>query len=122
MESSEKKQLLGASASGTAAGLLNGLFGGGGGMVLIPGLERFAGVSGEKVFPISVLVMLPVSVLTLTISGPVRELPWQEAWPYLAGSALGGILAGLSGRQIPVRWLHRILGVMLLWGGVRYLW
>lgn len=117
-----RKQLAGAAASGLGAGVLNGLFGGGGGMVLIPGLERLSGLSGEAVFPTSVLVMLPVSVLTLALSGPVAELPWQEAWPYLAGSTAGGILAGVLGRRIPLVWLHRVLGVLLLWGGIRYLW
>lgn len=117
-----RKQLAGAAASGLGAGVLNGLFGGGGGMVLIPGLERLSGLSGEAVFPTSVLVMLPVSILTLALSGPVAELPWQEAWPYLAGSTAGGILAGVLGRHIPLVWLHRVLGVLLLWGGIRYLW
>lgn len=117
-----KKQLTGAAFSGLGAGTLNGLFGGGGGMVLIPGLEKCSGLSGEAVFPTSVLVMLPVSVLTLLRSGPVSQLPWQEAAPYLAGSALGGILAGCFGGRIPLSWLHRGLGIMLVWGGFRYLW
>ena len=38
------------------------------------------------------------------------------------GSALGGSLAGLWGKKIPTRWLHRGLGVLILWGGIRYLW
>ncbi|MBR2048897.1 MAG: sulfite exporter TauE/SafE family protein [Oscillospiraceae bacterium] len=122
MEFHNKKQFTGAAASGLGAGILNGLFGGGGGMVLIPGLEKLSGLTGEAVFPTSVLVMLPVSVLTLFLSGPVSQLPWREAWPYLAGSAAGGILAGFFGGRIPLTWLHRGLGIMLLWGGFRYLW
>lgn len=121
MNSSDKKQQFGAASAGLGAGLLNGLFGGGGGLVLIPGLAKFAKVQEQQLFPTSVLVMLPVSLLTLLLSAPVRELPWQEAMPYLLGSGIGGILAGLAGKRIPVLWLHRILGIMLLWGGVRYL-
>ena len=41
--------------------------------------------------------------------------------PYLIGSAFGGVAAGLWGRKIPTLWLHRFLGAMILWGGVRYL-
>ena len=122
MEFSRKRQFTGAALSGLAAGMLNGLFGGGGGMLLIPGLKQFARVEEEALFPLSVSVMLPVSLLTLAISAAAAPLPWGEAWPYLAGSAAGGILTGLFGRRIPVLWLHRLLGVMLLWGGVRYLW
>lgn len=122
MEFSKKRQHIGAACSGLAAGLLNGLFGGGGGMLLIPGLKRFAHAEEETLFPTSVSVMLPVSLLSLGISAMASPLPWHDAWPWLAGSALGGIAVGFWGRRIPVLWLHRILGAMLLWGGVRYLW
>lgn len=122
MEFSKKRRHLGAACSGIAAGLLNGLFGGGGGMLLIPGLKRFARVEEEALFPTSVSVMLPVSILSLGISAMTTPLPWSGTWPWLIGSALGGISVALWGRRIPVLWLHRILGAMLLWGGVRYLW
>lgn len=122
MAFSQKGRPIGAAVSGVSAGILNGLFGGGGGMLLIPGLRKFAGVEDEELFPMSVSVMLPVSLLTLSISALNAPLPWHEMWPYLAGSATGGVAAGIWGRRIPVLWLHRILGVMLLWGGVRYLW
>ena len=121
MDAFEKKHLAGAALAGLGAGILNGLFGGGGGLVLIPGLDHLAGVEEDRLFSTSVLVMLPVSLLTLLLNGPVPDLPWEPALPSLMGSTAGGILAGLSGRRIPVRWLHRILGIMLLWGGVRYL-
>ena len=117
-----KKQHLGAACSGLAAGLLNGLFGGGGGMLLIPGLKRFARLEEESLFPTSVSVMLPVSILSLGISAMNGPLPWHDARPWLIGSAFGGIAVGFWGKKIPVLWLHRMLGAMLLWGGVRYLW
>ena len=36
--------------SGTAAGLVNGLFGGGGGMVLVPLLNGWCGLVGGRLF------------------------------------------------------------------------
>jgi uncharacterized membrane protein YfcA len=50
-----------------------------------------------------------------------QPLPLTTALPYLIGSALGGILAGLLGKRIPTVWLHRGLGILILWGGYRYL-
>ena len=44
MKRSDQKHLAGAALSGLGAGILNGLFGGGGGLVLIPGLDQLAGV------------------------------------------------------------------------------
>ena len=117
-----KRQLFGSVGAGFAAGLLNGLFGGGGGMVLLPGLQYLAGVEERQLFSLSVSVMLPVCLLSIGLSAGAGPLPWNEAWPYLWGSAIGGVLVGFWGKKISVVWLHRVLGLTLLWGGVRYLW
>ena len=111
-----------AAFAGLLAGLVNGVFGGAGGMVLVPALRLLTDVREEDLFPISVSVMLPVCVLSLCISRLIAPLPWMDAMPYLLGSALGGVLVGWLGKRIPVLWLHRIFGAMILWGGIRYLW
>ena len=107
--------------SGAAAGAINGLLGAGGGMVLIPLLQRFSGIDNDSLFPSSVCIMLPVCLTSLFFTGSVNTLPWQDAYPWLIGSAAGGILAGIWGRKIPVLWLHRGLGILILWGGIRSL-
>ena len=113
---------LGAALAGALAGMVNGIFGGAGGMVLIPLLGLWTNAEPESVFPLSVCVMLPVCVLSLWLSSRSAPLPWSDALPYLLGSALGGILAGRLGQRVPTLWLHRIFGILLLWGGIRYLW
>ena len=112
----------GATISGTAAGATNGLFGAGGGMVLIPLLSALAGITGADIFPNSVAVILPISLVTLSVTALRTTLPWPEAIPWMIGSAVGGILAGHFGKKIPVKWLHRVLGLLILYGGVRYIW
>lgn len=117
----EKRRVLGAGAAGLAAGTVNGIFGAAGGMVLIPALSLICRVKEDSLFPMSVSVMLPVCLVSLLMSSPVAALPWADALPYLTGSAIGGVLAGIWGGKLPVKWLHRILGAMILWGGIRYL-
>ena len=111
-----------AAAAGLAAGIVNGIFGGAGGMVLIPALGLWTSVRAAELFPISVSVMLPVCILSLWLASRSSPLPWSDALPYLLGSAAGGVLAGLVGKKVPTLWLHRFFGIMLLWGGIRYLW
>ena len=65
-------------------------------------------------------VMAPVCALSLYLSG--EALPWSNTLPYLIGGTLGGAVAGIWGGHVPTRWLHGIFGILLLWGGVRYLW
>lgn len=106
-------------AAGFLAGSLNGLFGGGGGMVLIPLLSMGHCLSEEELFPSSVCIILPICIVSLLLGG--GAVSWRAALPYLLGSAGGGILSGIWGKKIPVTWLHRVLGLLILWGGLRYL-
>lgn len=108
--------------SGAVAGAVNGLLGAGGGMLLVPLLQKTGSLEEQQVFPASVAVILPICVVSLAISAIGAPLPWGEALPFLLGSIPGGLAAGCLGKRIRVKWLHRILGVILLWGGIRYLW
>lgn len=117
-----KNSVLGAVIAGLAAGCVNGVFGGAGGMVLIPLLQLWTDIGGDELFPMSVGVMLPVCLLSLWIAAGSGPLPWAHAVPYLIGSVGGGIACGVFGKKVPTLWLHRLFGAMLLWGGVRYLW
>lgn len=89
-------------------------------MILVPLLTKLGKLKQQEVFPASVSIILPMCILTLAMEGD--PLPWYDALPYLLGSGLGGLAAGLWGRKIPTLWLHRVLGALILWGGWRYLW
>lgn len=107
--------------AGATAGAVNGLLGAGGGMILVPLLTFLCKIDEDKVFPSSVAIILPICLVSLSISPGFGKLPLNEAWPYLAAAIPGGILAGFLDKKIPVKWLHRCLGVLIIYGGVRYL-
>lgn len=116
-----KKKRFGSALAGCAAGAVNGLFGAGGGMLLVPLLTMLTDLEEDAVFPSSVCIILPICLVSLGFTAFSSGLAIAEAVPYLIGSAAGGILAGLLGKKIPTVWLHRVMGVLILWGGVRYL-
>ena len=105
---------------GAAAGAVNGLFGAGGGLVLVPMLGQKVGLSENERFPASIAIIAPVCITSLLISGK-WEMSFTELLPYLLGSALGGVATGLWGKKIPTAWLHRFLGGSSRWGGIRFL-
>lgn len=117
----DKKKSWGPIVAGTGAGIVNGLFGAGGGMVLVPLLGRLTDLEEDQVFPASVTIILPMCIVSLLLTFEPGSVDWGITIPYLAGSCGGGILAGFFGRRIPTLWLHRILGALILWGGIRYL-
>ena len=107
--------------AGGLTGAVNGLFGAGGGMVLVPTLTRYTDLEEKQVFPCSVAIVLPISIISLCTTVGSSGLPLQTAWPYLLGSIMGGLLSGYFDRFIPAKYLHRILGLLILWGGIRFL-
>ncbi len=116
-----KYPVLGAAIAGLCAGCVTGLFGGGGGMLLIPLLSILSVVEESSLFSTSLCVMLPIVLVSIAGAALQGPLPWQQAFPYLISGAAGGLAAGLWGQKIPVLWLHRGLGLLVLWGGIRYL-
>ena len=117
-----KHKLLGPVLAGFGAGAVNGLFGIGGGMILIPLLGLLTDWEDEKIFASSLSIILPICLVTLIATSLAGPIHWRASVPYLIGSGVGGVLAGFLGRKIPVNLLHKALGLLIIWGGVRYLW
>ena len=105
--------------AGALAGFINGFFGAGGGMVLVPLLIWLCRLEDKAAFSSAIAVILPLCVVSIVIYALHDSLPLPEALPYLIGGAAGGVLAGLLFRKMPVRALHLILGGVILAGGIR---
>ena len=108
-------------AAGAAAGLTNGLFGGGGGSVLVPLLTRLCGLDQRRAFATSVAVILPLCALSAALYLWKGGLDLGAALPYLLGGALGGWAGGKWFRGVKLPWLKRAFGLLLIYGGVRNL-
>ena len=74
--------------SGALAGALNGLFGTGGGIVLVPLLLRVHRLPAQRAFATSLAIILPLSAVTLLLNLRQTPLDWQAALPYLLGGAV----------------------------------
>ena len=117
----EKKGKLGPWICGGAAGIVNGLFGAGGGMVLIPLLTKLTDVEEKEAFACSVGIILPLSVVSVIVYFLRGGDFGAQSVPYLIGGAIGGIGAGLLLKKVKAKWLHRALGLFILYGGYRLL-
>lgn len=116
-----KNTALRCAIAGGLAGIATGLFGGGGGMVLVPLLLGFCHLKEKEAFAASVAIILPMCLVSAGVYALGRALPLGAAVPYLIGGAIGGTLGGLWFRRVPARLLRKGLAVLLIYGGVRCL-
>lgn len=108
-------------AIGAAAGAVTGILGSGGGLVLVPLLSAFCAEDEATLFPQSLSIMLPICVCSLLVQYRASPPPLPGMLPYLIGGALGGSLSAFIGKRVPLVWLHRFFGLILLWSGFRCL-
>ena len=106
--------------AGALAGFVNGLFGGGGGMVLLPALKK-GGLAPKKAFATCVAVIFPICLISAAVFLLRTAFDFLTALPYLIGGAVGGIVGGKLFKNVSNLWLRRIFAAFLLYGGVRYL-
>ena len=105
--------------AGAAAGVVNGFFGGGGGMALVPLLAGKCGLSQRKAFATSVAVIAPLCALSAGIYWFRGDLDLAAALPYLAGGLAGGLIGGRVFKRLSMTWLRRGFALLLIYGGVR---
>ena len=105
--------------AGGLAGIANGLFGGGGGSVLVPLLTGYCELDQRRAFATSVAVILPLCTLSVGIYFLRGGLHLMAAAPYLIGGAVGGWAGGRWFKGMKVSWLKQAFGLLLIYGGVR---
>ncbi len=114
-----KKDILTA-LSGVAVGVVNGLFGAGGGMVAVPVLKA-VGLDQKKAQCNAVAVILPISILSAVLYIVKDYVKISDALLYIPGGLIGAFLGTLILKKISPLWLKRIFGGFMVYAGVRLL-
>ena len=107
--------------AGAAAGLANGLFGGGGGMVFLPVVSRWGNLPPRKLYATCVGVIFPVCLVSAAVYVWQGGVSLSEALPYLAGGLAGGWLGGKLYGKISTTFLKWLFAAFLFYAGVKYL-
>ena len=117
----QKSTWLAPATAGGLAGLANGFFGGGGGMILVPLLTSRCGLPQSKAFATSVAVILPLCALSAAIYLFRGKLDLLSALPYLAGGLVGGWIGGRLFKGLDMDKLRKVFALFVLYGGVKSL-
>ncbi|WP_352399626.1 sulfite exporter TauE/SafE family protein [Anaerotignum sp.] len=106
-------------AIGLITGFANGLFGSGGGTIVVPAMERFLGVEEHKAHATAIGIILPLSLLSLVIYCWKTDVAWSIALWASAGGVVGGLVGAKLLSKISGIWLHRIFGLFMIAASVR---
>ena len=106
---------------GTLIGIVNGFFGGGGGMICVPLLEKVLHLDNKYSHATAIVVILPISFVSAIIyllSGNLESVPFLTVG---SGVVLGGIVGSFALKFLPAKVIRGIFVFVMLAGGIRLL-
>jgi hypothetical protein len=107
--------------SGVITGFLNGLFGAGGGMVIVPLLERVAKLEKHKAHATAIAVILPISLVSVAVYIFKGTVPWGIVLYLTVGGLAGGFIGAKLLPKISTVWLRRVFALFILAAAIRML-
>lgn len=99
---------------GLVAGTASGLFGIGGGVVMVPALT-FLGLDILPAVATSLFVMIPTSAMSAARHAMAGRVHWELALPLMAGIVVGTQVGPLLSARLPAPWLRRLFALLLLY-------
>ncbi len=115
MKYSKIKQFL----IGIVTGFANGLFGAGGGTILVIAIGFLLKIETRIAHATAIAIILPLSI----VSAFIYKNNVVTNWNIIIYVSLGGIIGGYIGskllNKISPKWLHRIFGIFMIITGVR---
>lgn len=101
-----------------AIGFINGLFGSGGGILAIKFLEK-CNIKGKKAHATAILVILPITLVSVAFYFFKGNMPFMEALPYIGGGFVGAWAGSKFLCKIDNFYLKKIFAVFVLYSAVR---
>ncbi len=111
-----KKENLTAVSCGMAVGAANSLFGGGGGMIAVPLLQKI-GLREKKAHATAILVILPVSLLSFLIYAFRGYSDLSVLIPTAVGVTVGGTIGAKLLGRLPAQTVNLVFAFLQLAAG-----
>jgi uncharacterized protein len=104
---------------GLVTGVCNGIFGAGGGTILVPAMVIFLGVKENKAHATAISVILPLSLISSYFYISRGLIDWNLTMKVAAGSIIGGYIGSRILNKFSDCTLRRIFGASMLIAAVR---
>ncbi len=104
---------------GALIGFVNGFFGGGGGMLCVPLLEKILDEPTKKAHATAILIILPISIASAVTYIASGYFSFFDTLITGAGVIAGGIAGALLLKKLPPRAVGVIFAAMMIAVGAR---
>ncbi|MGE5472995.1 MAG: sulfite exporter TauE/SafE family protein [Ignavibacteriales bacterium] len=104
---------------GLLAGIVNGLFGSGGGVIVVPALTAFFNIEQYKAHATAIAIILPITLVSSYFYIQGKYINFNLALWVAIGGIIGGFIGAALLKKIPSRILRIIFGVFMLIAAVR---
>lgn len=101
------------------AGFATGVFGGGGGMIVVPILTGLYGLEPVKAHATAIATIFPLCLVSVIFYLTQGGWQWKSGLVVTAGVVVGGIVGALLMKKIPAKWLQPIFYILMIVGGVK---
>ncbi|MBO5024288.1 MAG: sulfite exporter TauE/SafE family protein [Clostridia bacterium] len=105
-----------------AAGVVNGVFGTGGGIITVFALSRLSrtntSLSKKDIFATTLFACFAMSLSSAAIYALSGKASPEDALPYLLPAALGGVFGALLMDKIKPAVLSKIFALLVIWAGI----
>lgn len=118
---SSKKQKIFLILTGVLTGVINGFFGGGGGMVLVPLLIAVLRLQQKTAHATALAVILPISVISAITYLFGGKVEWGLVLLVSIGASLGGVLGAFFLKKINNGALNKIFALLMIVAGAKML-
>ena len=113
----EKKGRISQIVCGVLVGLANSLFGGGGGMLAVPLLQK-TGLKEKQAHATAILVILPVSLLSFVVYAVKGYCELSVLVPTALGVVFGGVLGAKWLGKLPTKTVNLLFAALQLLAGI----
>ena len=107
---------------GLVAGLINGLFGSGGGTIVVPALVFLMGVNDYKAHATAISIILPLSIISTIVYFANDSIPFKIVIPVTIGGVFGSFIGAKLLNRIPINILRKIFGSVIIYTAIRMIW
>lgn len=113
----QKKEKFSGIISGILVGIANSVFGGGGGMLAVPLLQR-TGLEEKEAHATAILVILPVSLLSFVVYAVRGYSEFSVLIPTALGVVFGGILGAKWLKKLPTKTVNILFAALQALAGI----